>query len=172
MFSPPYFRSNILEHIWNNFMFYFGYGNFFAYAMVVTAVLFVNALFAGCFFKNEGYFSKTQPHFCFDGGKFSDRFCCGLLLLSFGLYVGNILSLDLTIFGNYDQMQTHNIGDMRRGQMPIFDSLRFNPTAGIDHNIIYGISHNYLIVACWNILKQMLCLWLLYCFFDFIPVAR
>ncbi len=153
-------------------MFYFGYNDFFVYAATITAILFINALIAGRFFRKTEYFPKNRACFCFDGTKFSDKLCGGLLLLSFALYAGNTLSLDLTIFGNYDQMVVNNIGDMRRGLMPVFDSIRFNPTAGIDHNIIYAISHNYLIIACWNILKQLLCLWLLYRFFDFIPVAR
>lgn len=94
------------------------------------------------------------------------------LAFSFLLYAFNLFSLELSVFGNYDQMQINNIYDMVRGQQPIFTSMRFNPIAGIDHNVIYGITNHYALIGGWVLLKQALCLWLLYRFFAFVPTAR
>ncbi len=172
MTEPPYFRNDILTHIRDNFIYYFGYDDFYVYALAVAAVLLVNALLAARLGKTSARLLPDMKNYSFAALKPADISAALLLALSCGLYVANIFSLDLTIFNNYDQMNAANINDMRYGQAPVFNALRFNPAAGIDHNVIYGISHNYTIIAWWNVLKQFLALWLLYRFFSFIPVGR
>ncbi len=169
MHEIPFLRDNILDNIWNNFRFYFMYDGFIWYFLFTLIFLAFNCLIVRfCFFGeniriNYNNIKQDSPN----------TTAKVIFVLSVALYIINIFSLDLGIFNNYDQMVSNNISDMHRGTLPIINSMRFNPIAGIDHNIVYGISHNYIAVAIWVILKQLLCLGLMYvCLTGLSPTRR
>ena len=167
-----WFRSDILQGIWRNFAFYFGYHDLIFYVFAVLAFNIINTVIIKYFFKKTDYVFAEEKSYFFNFKNCGDRSAFIVFAFSFCLYVINIFSLDGTIFNAYDTMIVNNINDMTYGVKPLFDSVRFNPIAGIDHNIIYAVSFNYRIVDCWNVLKQALSLFLLYKFFAFIPVAK
>lgn len=172
MIEIPWLRSDVAANIRNNFAFYFGYERFGLYAACVAAVIVLNCMAVKFFFAGEYRFSAGDRRFFFNRKDKSELAGAAALAFSFLLYALNLFSLELSVFGNYDQMVVNNILDMRRGLQPVFTSMRFNPAAGIDHNIIYGITHHYALIGGWVLLKQALCLWLLYRFFVFVPAAR
>lgn len=172
MIEIPWLRSDVAANIRNNFAFYFGYERFGLYAACVAAVIVLNCMAVKFFFAGEYRFSAGDRRFFFNRKDKSELAGTAALAFSFLLYALNLFSLELSVFGNYDQMVVNNILDMRRGLQPVFTSMRFNPAAGIDHNIIYGITHHYALIGGWVLLKQALCLWLLYRFFVFVPAAR
>ena len=167
-----WFRSDILQGIWRNFAFYFFYHDLIFYVFAVLAFNIINTVIIKYFFKKTDYVFAEEKSYFFNFKNCGDRSAFIVFAFSFCLYVINIFSLDGTIFNAYDTMIVNNINDMTYGVKPLFDSVRFNPIAGIDHNIIYAVSFNYRIVDCWNVLKQALSLFLLYKFFAFIPVAK
>lgn len=172
MIEIPWLRSDVAANIRNNFAFYFGYERFGLYAACVAAVIVLNCMAVKFFFAGEYRFSAGDRRFFFNRKDKSELAGAAALAFSFLLYALNLFSLELSVFGNYDQMVVNNILDMRRGLQPVFTSMRFNPAAGIDHNIIYGITHHYALIGGWVLLKQALCLWLLYRFFVFVSAAR
>ena len=172
MIEIPWLRSDVAANIRNNFAFYFGYERFGLYAACVAAVIVLNCMAVKFFFAGEYRFSAGNRRFFFNRKDKSELAGAAALAFSLLLYALNLFSLELSVFGNYDQMVANNILDMRRGLQPVFTSMRFNPAAGIDHNIIYGITHHYALIGGWVLLKQALCLWLLYRFFVFVPAAR
>lgn len=172
MIEIPWLRSDVAANIRNNFAFYFGYERFGLYAACVAAIIVLNCLAVKFFFAGEYRFSTEDRHFFFNWKDKTELAGAAALAFSFLLYAFNLFSLELSVFGNYDQMQINNIYDMVRGQQPIFTSMRFNPIAGIDHNVIYGITNHYTLIGGWVLLKQALCLWLLYRFFAFVPTVR
>lgn len=172
MIEIPWLRSDVAANIRNNFAFYFGYERFGLYAACVAAVIVLNCMAVKFFFAGEYRFSAGNRRFFFNRKDKSELAGAAALAFSFLLYALNLFSLELSVFGNYDQMVVNNILDMRRGLQPVFTSMRFNPAAGIDHNIIYGITHHYALIGGWVLLKQALCLWLLYRFFVFVSAAR
>lgn len=172
MIEIPWLRSDVAANIRNNFAFYFGYERFGLYAACVAAVIVLNCMAVKFFFAGEYRFSAGDRRFFFNRKDKTELAGAAALAFSFLLYALNLFSLELSVFGNYDQMVVNNILDMRRGLQPVFTSMRFNPAAGIDHNIIYGITHHYALIGGWVLLKQALCLWLLYRFFVFVPAVR
>lgn len=160
MIEIPWLRSDVAANIRNNFAFYFGYERFGLYAACVAAVIVLNCMAVKFFFAGEYRFSAGDRRFFFNRKDKSELAGAAALAFSFLLYALNLFSLELSVFGNYDQMVVNNILDMRRGLQPVFTSMRFNPAAGIDHNIIYGITHHYALIGGWVLLKQALCLWL------------
>ena len=170
MMKETLFRDNIVSNILNNFMFYLSYDELVYYMLAVVLLGFINVAVVRKFFSKEQY--------CFINlNKKDDEYkkgYCGyvLLFLSFILYVINILSLENSIFNAYDSMSFNNINNMLYGVLPTIKFGRFNPIAGVDHNIIYAMSHNYNMINCWIIIKQAICLFLLYKVFYFIPVDK
>ena len=167
------FRLDIFANIQNNFIFYFTNQSFIIHICYVLAILALNCLIVRfCFCKNYMFLVWPKNGFIKPCGR-AYVLAFVAVTLSFLLYAANVLSLNLSIFNNYDQMVANNVWDMTEGTRPVINSMRLNPIAGIDHNIIYGITHNYAVITFWVILKQLLCLLMLYKVFDFIsPVKR
>ena len=172
MMSVPFFRDNILSNIYHNFKFYLEYDNFFAAVLAVAVASLAMVFIVGRFCKSKEYSLLSNEAYYFSVSKNTDKLALALLLFSFVLYTINIFSLNGTIFGAYDTMNIDNIRSMQRGVKPVFDSVRFSPLHNIDYNLVYALTHNFRVIDYWVIIKQFLCLFLMYKFFDFVPVGR
>ncbi len=172
MLRFPWFNDHILKSVFDNFIYYFSYRHLYAYILFVAAFNILNVLLIKYLFNKTDYsfFSKTSyPFRCRTAGEKTALF---VLVATFALYVANIFSLDGTVFNAYDAMNIDNLHNMLRGVKPVLNSVRFNPIAGIDHNIVYAVTSNYRAVDCWIVIKQAICLFLLYKFYNFVPVDR
>ena len=172
MITEPLFQDNILSNIYHNFQFYFGYNHFSTAVLAVIGLNLLAVLAVRMFFNLKTYQLLPAEKYYIALGNKKDIFSAALFFLSLSLYVINVFSLNGTIFNAYDTMNIDSIQNMQRGIKPIFDSVRFSPLQSIDFNIIYAVTHNFRVVDCWTIIKQILCLCLMYKFFDFVPVYK
>ena len=113
MIEIPWLRSDVAANIRNNFAFYFGYERFGLYAACVAAVIVLNCMAVKFFFAGEYRFSAGDRRFFFNRKDKSELAGAAALAFSFLLYALNLFSLELSVFGNYDQMVVNNILDMR-----------------------------------------------------------
>jgi hypothetical protein len=104
MIEIPWLRSDVAANIRNNFAFYFGYERFGLYAACVAAVIVLNCMAVKFFFAGEYRFSAGDRRFFFNRKDKSELAGAAALAFSFLLYALNLFSLELSVFGNYDQM--------------------------------------------------------------------
>ncbi|MBO7556186.1 MAG: hypothetical protein J6T72_02170, partial [Alphaproteobacteria bacterium] len=163
------FNSDILHHIYNNFLVYFKAYDVYKYFIAVVVVLLINWLFVKywCDAKYTSFVPKGSVE-----NKSNEKAAWGILLLSFGLYVLRFVAEEQTVLNNFDSMGPFFINSLQHGSTPVMRGWRFTPLTHIDTIIIYGISNNYFIIGCWCILKQILVLYFLYKCFNFIPKTR
>ena len=171
MIIEPLFRDNILSNIYNSFVFFFKFNDMYTYAGVIAGALLIFwAMTLVCspreyeaFVPQENFRFKKSP---------ADFAALGCLLLSVAVYACGMFSLEQSIFYGFDSMTIDFIDSMKEGMKSVFGEWRFTPLGGIDYNLILGISNNYLIINIYILLKQLLCIFLLYKFLSFVPVAK
>ncbi len=168
----PLFNDDIISAIYNHFEFFLTWNNLGNYALVVSVILFLNWLLVKFFFKYEKVSFLPEEKYDFSSAPAAKWFSFGLLLLSIGLYCFATLSQEASTLNNFDLMAVDVQVAMKYGILSIIDPIRFTPLAGMDNNFIYAVSHNFIIIYCWIILKQLFLLYLLYRFFEFIPITR
>ena len=172
MIKEPFFKSEILLNIYNNFIYYFTYNDMYKYLLIVLGILLLNYLLIVFIAKPEYSCFTPNNKYCFDKNKKQDWYGLGILVISFVLYAFCMYSIEVSPFNNFDTMVIDFFEEMKYGAKAIFSEWRFTPIAKIDFNIIYGISNNYYMINMYVLLKQIFCLWLIYRFFDFIPVFK
>lgn len=172
MLELPWFNDNILKSVFDNFIYYFSYRHLYAYVLFLVLFNILNVLLIKYFFNRYDYVSSSETSYAFSCRTAGEKTALSALIIAFFLYVINVFSLDGTVFNAYDTMNIDNLHNMMRGVKPVFASVRFTPIASIDHNIVYAITQNYRVIDCWIVIKQAICLFLLYKFYDFVPVER
>ncbi len=173
MIQESLFKSNILLNIYNNLIYYFTYNNMYKYLLIILGILLLNWLLIAFFAKPECSYFMSFDKYTFNKKQKQDWYGLGLLFISFILYAVCMYSVEISVFNNFDSMTIDFIETVvKQGVKPVFSEWRFTPTAGIDTNIIYGISGNYYVMNAYVLLKHIFCLWLIYKFFDFIPVFK
>ena len=172
MIEEAFFQSDILTNIYRNFAFHFSwYGNngYFPAVAAIILCLLVNWLSVRFFFAGK-YPSFVCEKSCFFTP--ADRPCLSVLLFSVCLYAGAVFGQEMSLFRNFDNMTIDYVESLKRGTLPVIAEWRFAPLQGIDYNILYGITHHPLVIHFYVLLKQILCLYLLYRLFVHIPVSK
>ena len=173
MKTEPLFNDDIIGKLGAYYRFFFTQTGLFEYAAYLVLFLAANMLLVKFFFIPEPMQSFSTGIYGFRKEKSSAKWFALLLLgLSFALYALNTVTQENTLFNNFDLMSANAIDNMYQGNLSIMDAIRFTPLAGIDHNLIYAVSRNYAVINFFIILKQLLCLFLLYKFLSFMPVTK
>ena len=172
MREEPLFNDDILVSIYRHFSFFFTYSDLIIYAALVFFVLFLNWLLVCFLFKKEKMAFLPAQKYAFADAPRAKWIGSAMLFLSFAAYAAATLTQENTLLNNFDLMSVNAIKNMYWGNLPIIDPIRFTPLANIDQNLVYAITRNYAVINCWILLRQLICLLLLYRFFVFIPVVR
>lgn len=172
MREEPLFNDDILVSIYRHFKFFFTYSDLIIYAALVFLVLFLNWLLVCFLFKKEKTAFLPAQKYAFADAPRAKWIGSAMLFLSFAAYAAATLTQENTLLNNFDLMSVNAIKNMYWGNLPIIDPIRFTPLANIDQNLVYAITRNYAVINCWILLRQLICLLLLYRFFVFIPVVR
>ena len=169
MTEIPLFNSDILHHIYNNFLFFFKVHGVYKYFLLVIAVLLANWLFV------KRYFEAAYANFApirREENNDNVRIAFAVMLFSFLAYVVRFLSEEQTILNNFDSMSPGFLSTLLYGAIPTIKGWRFTPISHIDGIFIYGITNNYLAIGWYCVLKQVLILFLMYKCFYFIPRTK
>ncbi len=172
MRTEPLLNDDIIGKLGAHYRFFFTQTGLFEYAVYIVLFLAVNMLLVKFFFVKEPLQSFSTGIYDFKKESSAKWPAFLLLCFSFALYALNTMTQENTLFNNFDLMSTNAINNMYQGNLSIMDAIRFTPLAGLDHNLIYAVSRNYAVVNLFIVIKQLLCLFLLYKFFSFIPVAK
>ena len=172
MIKEYLFRENILSNIYNNFIYYFSFDDMYKYFLIVLGILLLNWLLIVFLAKPEYSDFIPSNKYTFNKNQKQDWFGLGFLFISFIIYTICMYSVEVSLFNNFDSMTIDYVDALKEGAKSGFTGLRFTPLAGIDTNIIYGVSNNSYIITAYVLLKELLCLWMLYKFFNFIPVFK
>ena len=176
MIEEPLLRDNILSNIYHNFAFY---GDFLSNEELLIpftaaiAFLWLNWLITKFFFCGDYNSFASKEHFVFLKKQKSHWLGLSLAVFSFLIYCGNALYQEVSIFNNFDMMSWYYTDSLSQGIIPAVDRhLRFTPLHAVDFDVIFGISNNAYVICFYVFMKQLLIMWLLYKFFDFITVPK
>lgn len=90
-------------------------------------------------------------------------------VLSILIYAWVTFSLDAGIFSNYDIMHDNFITGTRQ-QYGFFS--RLNPLVFLDLTIVYGITHNFILLNLYTIALHLFAMYLLYCLADMLSPTK
>lgn len=172
MINEPFFQENILATIIRNFKFYLFDDHWYAYALS-TGIIFYGLYFVlrkTCCTSYPNIFPHS--HFSFlrhNKNQIFALFFCALCLI---IYSAVIVSLDDSLFNNYDLMSLNTTLVFTRGVLSYYGQTRLSPISFFDLNIVYAITHNYNLINFYIIAKQVIIAFLFYRFLNFIPVAK
>ncbi|MBO7556184.1 MAG: hypothetical protein J6T72_02160 [Alphaproteobacteria bacterium] len=167
----PLFNPDILTHIYNNFVHYFRYFNAYLYFIGVTIFLLLNWLVVKYLFKPE-YLPVFPDKENGTENRVNLGFAWFALVASFAAYVVRFACEEQTILNNFDSMNPGFMRNLTFGVLPVFKDWRFTPLSHVDGNVIFGVTGNYWMIGWYCVLKQVLCLYLMYKCFSFIPKAK
>lgn len=172
MISEPLFQDNIISTILRNFKFYFFDRPWYIYAAATLVLLYL--FYSLIRWRNPVRCPNLFPEAAaaFDWRNRTDKAALAFLAAVISAYAGVIYSLDDTLFNNYDLMSVNTIFTFHRGLNAYYNITRLCPVSFFDLNFIYAVSHNFNIINLFIIAKQILIVWLLYRFLDFLAPAR
>ena len=172
MIKESLFRSDILSNIYHNFIFFLSYNDMYTYAGISFFILLF--VWGTTFFSSPNCYRcfVPQENFKFKKSILSNKLAIVGLFLSVVLYICNMFAMEQSVFSTFDSMTIDFIDSMKHGIKSVFGEWRFTPLSGIDYNLIHGISNNYLIINIYILIKQLLCIYLIYQFLSFIPVTK
>lgn len=172
MYQETLFNTGIAPAIFRNFVYYCTFWDMYVYAGYVLAVLLAAWLSIKFVAVNE-----YRPFFPTVKEKFNlhdraDWLGAAALLLSVSAFFINMVVQEQSVFHNFDTMTIDFIDSLKRGLRPAFSEWRFTPVGGMDYNLAFAVTNDYFAVNCYVALKQLLCLWLLYRLFAFMPAGK
>lgn len=166
MLQEPLVQNNILATILRNFNFYLFGSDWLPYALGVLIFLSLTVLILKLVrAQKENYLFPASCCLSLHQNQNGLFFC----LLCFGIYAFNIFSLDNTLFNNYDLMSVNTTFIFDKGVAATYANDRLAPISFFDLNFLYAITHNFVLINIYVILKQALILWLLYNLLNYIP---
>lgn len=172
MLQEPLFQPDILSTIIRNFTFYFSRSQWYLYALGLVAVLSLCICFLKYIKASREAYLFSAPSYKFNSASYKEIASLFFCLMCFAVYCLNIFLLDNSLFNNTDLMSINTTGMFQKGVTVSFSVARLNPVASYDLNIIYAITHNFNLVNCYIILKQIIILLLLNSFLNFIPFTK
>ena len=172
MRSEPLFNDDIFGGLSAHYHFFFLQNDLFLYTLAVFLFMGLNCLAVHFFFKPAKISLLPAEKYVFAEAGAQKWGGLAVLALSFAAYAAATLLQENTLLNNFDLMSVNAVKNMYFGNLPIIDPIRFTPLANLDHNFVYAVTRNYAVIGIWVVLKQVLCLFLLYKFLAFIPVAR
>lgn len=169
MLQEPLVQNNILATILRNFNFFLFGSDWLPYALGVLIFLSLTVLILKLVrAEKENYLFPASCCLSLHQNQNGLFFC----LLCFGIYAFNIFSLDNTLFNNYDLMSVNTTFIFDKGVAATYANDRLAPISFFDLNFLYAITHNFVLINIYVILKQALILWLLYNLLNYIQIGR
>ena len=166
------FNSGVFHSVYDNWLNYLTADNMYVYAAVAVAVLFLAWLpFKFVAVNDYRTFMPAEKLF-FDRSRISDWSGAVLLAFSFAAYATVMFCQEMSVFNNFDMMTIGFITSLKQGVTPVFGEWRFTPLSGFDYNFLFAVTNNGCVITVYIMLKQLLCLFLLYKIFAFVPVAK
>lgn len=174
MFERPWLQDNI----WSNFLkFNYTYISTRQWPLclgIIALVLVVSMFFLRKFLRDkklyEGSFSDKV--YVFDYKKASDWIALLAVMAGIVFTEVYILTLENSLFENYDLMAINTTRTMRYGLVASFDYIRVIPLGSWYLSSLYAITQNIIIIKIFVLFQTMLAAWALSAFFNYIPVAR
>lgn len=172
MISTPLFENNIIENIFHNFTFYFFGQVWYIYALLLGIVMYFSYRLI-CKGKLTTY-PNLFPEPISDFNLKNKNNIKALIALFCALYAYTAIMFmqDNSLFNNPDLMSLNTIFIFHRGVAATYGPARMCPVSFFDLNYLYAISHNFIIINLYILLKQALLLWLLYKFLNFLSFRR
>lgn len=172
MHQEALFNSGVFRSVYDNWLNYLTADNMYVYAAVAVAFLFLAWLpFKFAAVNDYRPFMPAEKLF-FDRSRISDWSGAVLLAFSFAAYVTVMFCQEMSVFNNFDMMTIDFITSLKQGVKPVFGEWRFTPLSGFDYNFLFAVTNNGCVIAVYIMLKQLLCLFLLYKAFAFVPAAK
>lgn len=172
MLQEPLFQKNILATILRNFDFYLFGSNWLPYALGVLVLLSLTTLTLKLIRAEKETYLFPSHKYTFNRN--NNKEIAGLIFcfISISLYSLNIFLLDDSLFNNYDLMSSNTTFIFNKGVTATYGEYRLNPISGFDLNILYAITHNFLLINFYTIIKQAFIMWLLYQLLTYIPAGK
>ena len=173
MFDIPLFRDHILENIlkfnsttlisrlWLPWLLIVAAG--LALAVWILRRPLKEGSWAGLFYDEQYKFNRRSP-----------KDWWGLLFLTAAFVITGVyvFSLENSLFESFDTMGFGTMRNMKEGVVPNFDTMRITPLAFWDLSTLYAVTHNIYMIKSYLLAQLALAVVCMYCFFNYIPVAR
>lgn len=168
MLDAPFFEDDIFINIYSRLIAYVLSGPF---SWIFPLIIFLGGVLIYCLKKDFG--NKYDYLFQLSSIQKSEQ-KIGLIplitfLSSFLLYILVLFRLEVGIFSNNDLMFSHFL----TGTWQQYGYVnRFNPLVFLDLTILYGITHNFIIINLYNIAINLLLFFLIYRLFDMFSATK
>ncbi len=170
MRNIPLFNDDFITLIYQYFYFFFMYDSMINYALIIVAIIIANWFIVKFFFIHISFEEKLPKNMYVLSR--NNVLATIFLILSLSIYIIVVFAGEQSLFNNFDLMNAATVEAMSRGNWSIFKTIRFTPLAGFDNNLIYAITNNFYIINVYIVVKQIICIILMYIFFNFIPVTK
>jgi len=174
MFELPWLQDNI----WQNFLkfnyTYLSTRPWLFYLGVVALVLAVSMIFLRNCLSNKKLYADcfSDKIYVFDYKKASDWVALVAVIAAIIFTEVYILTLENSLFENYDLMAINTTRSMRFGLVASFDYIRVIPLGSWYLSSLYAITQNIIVIKIFVLFQTMLVAWALAVFFNYIPVAK
>lgn len=173
MFDIPLFQENILENILEFNLTTLASRLWLPWLLIVAVFLAVSVWLLRRPLKEGNWGNLFYAGTCkFDRRSIKDWLGLSFLVAAFTITGVYVFSLENSLFESFDTMGFGTMRNMKEGVVPNFDTMRITPLAFWDLSTLYAVTHNIYMIKSYLLLQLALAVVCLYCFFDYIPVAR
>ncbi len=139
------------------------------------------AIILGCFIWLLRHQIRTSPAYfnlfhntiyTFRPHKKRDWAALFMLLAALASTLFYMYNTENSFFENFDLMALGTTRSLVSGVVPNFDYARITPLAFWNLSSLYAITQNMYVIKGFVFAQLLLAIWLMYCFFDYIPAAR
>lgn len=174
MFDKPLFQDDILQNLWLFNKTYFITRNWPIWIIGLLTFLAIATLLLRSALQNSSRYQGVflQQKYTFEKRNWHHWLAFLFMLVSVALSAGYAYYGENTLFENYDLMAINTTRSMRYGLVANFDYIRVIPLASWYLSTLYAITQNIFLIKFFVVLQTFLCVWAIYAFFNYIPVAR
>ena len=174
MFDKPLFQDNILQNLWLFNKTYVTTRDWPLWIMGVLIILTIATVLLRKALSNKGLYKNvfSNAKYTFDVKNWHHWAAFGLVVLAaiacqIYTYYG-----ENNLFENFDLMAINTTRSMRYGLVASFDYIRAIPFASWYLSTLYAITQNIYMIKLFVLLQNILVIWTMYAFFNYIPIVR